>query len=348
MSNNKKKGSPEHSRPEAGRREISHKDALRLEAEAFDSQIRERVGHGHFPDLRRLTPCEWFYNNTWRHPALVNLDAGEVFRRIRDALRQHLPPGRKRVLEIGCGPGHLSLELSREGFDVTGVDISSACIEVARNIAADDPWQSERGGLQYVVGDVFELAPEFAAPFDAVVFAGALHHFPDQEGILSLCEDLLAPGGLIAAHEPVRDRTTIGDAAVLCLLRLTLSQAGGWYRSLEVPADEEELLSEVNRVFAELSYTEENGSKAQSINDNEAGFADMNAALEARFEVLEVEPRHAIFHKLVGGLRLDEKRNAELARLFFDMDRLFIQLGVLEPSVFFFLARKSESSKKPQ
>ena len=46
-------------------------DGLRLEAEAFDGQIRDRVEHGHVPDLRNAVECDYFYNNIWRRPEYV-------------------------------------------------------------------------------------------------------------------------------------------------------------------------------------------------------------------------------------------------------------------------------------
>jgi len=315
-------------------------DALRREAEAFDRQIRERVAGGHLPDLRRAAPCDWFYNNSWRHPALVDLDFGEIFRRIDRALRDHLPAGGKRVLEIGCGPGHIALELSRAGYDVTGVDLSPACIEVARAVADDDPWKAERGPLRHFAGDVFALRDELLPPFDAVVFVGALHHFPDQAAILDLCRDLLAPGGLVLAHEPVRDKATRGNAAVLTLVRLLLSRSGAWYRELDLPGDEAGLNAAVNAVASELSCLDEHGDKAQSENDNEAGYAEMHAALSERFDLLAAEPRHAVFHELVGGIRFPGDDNAAVAAALMRLDRILVREGVLSPTEFFFLARR--------
>lgn len=38
----------------------------------------------------------------------------------------------KNVLDLGCGAGQLSLELTRRGALVTGVDVSPSMIELAR------------------------------------------------------------------------------------------------------------------------------------------------------------------------------------------------------------------------
>ncbi|BBI31863.1 class I SAM-dependent methyltransferase [Cohnella abietis] len=42
------------------------------------------------------------------------------------------------IIDIGCGPGRHSLELSRRGFMTTGVDISSSFIELAQRRAAEE------------------------------------------------------------------------------------------------------------------------------------------------------------------------------------------------------------------
>ncbi len=49
-------------------------DELKGEARAFDERIAERVRHGHIPDLRRVEPCDWFFNNPWRRPYLASLN----------------------------------------------------------------------------------------------------------------------------------------------------------------------------------------------------------------------------------------------------------------------------------
>jgi SAM-dependent methyltransferase len=66
-------------------------------------------------------------------------------------------PDGARVLEVGCGPGHLSIRLARQhGLDVTGLDLDPAMIERARANAdrsedGDERWPS------FLVGDVAAL-----------------------------------------------------------------------------------------------------------------------------------------------------------------------------------------------
>jgi 2-polyprenyl-3-methyl-5-hydroxy-6-metoxy-1,4-benzoquinol methylase len=314
---------------------------LAEEAHAFDRQIEERIKNGHIPDLRLCTPCDWFYNNSWRRPAYVQLDFGEQFELIRDTLRAHAPNGaRARVLEVGCGPGYMSLELARAGFDVTGLDLSERCIEISRRYAQQDPFAAGRGPLKYVAGDFFSHAALVDGSFDAVVFVGALHHFPAQDEVLSRANALLAPGGLLIAHEPVRDRVTKGNALLVHLLRVLLSAKGGFFKQYPVPTDVAARETEVEHLFNEMRYELEDGSKAQSVNDNEAGYAEMYPALSSRFEQLVFDWRYAFFHEFIGGLRFDEQTNESLARYLRDTDRALCAAGVLSATEFFFVGRK--------
>jgi SAM-dependent methyltransferase len=316
-------------------------DALQQEAAAFDRQIDERIAAGHVPDLRRAPPCDWFYNNPWRHPDYVKLDFGEQFELIARAIEEHRPRGERaaRVLEVGCGPGYLSLELARRGFDVTGLDLSDRAIHHARRTADDDPWKATRGALEYVVGDLLE----WGAPnggFDAVVFLGALHHFPDQDAVMRKVQALLAEDGLVIAHEPTRDRATLGNALLLQLLRQVLAAGGGYFQALSIPPDIAAHEAQAERLYREQRYETEEGDKLQSINDNEAGFREMTAALDGHFARVSCQDRYAFFHELIGGLRFDQRKNAELARFLRDADGLLCRHGVLSATEFMYVGRK--------
>jgi SAM-dependent methyltransferase len=99
-----------------------------------------------------------------------------------------------RVLEVGCGPGHLSIRMARQlGLDVTGLDLDPAMIEVARanaDRAADD----DRREPSFVLGDVASL-PFPDASFDVVVSTLSLHHWADPRAGLSEIGRVLRPGG---------------------------------------------------------------------------------------------------------------------------------------------------------
>jgi ubiquinone/menaquinone biosynthesis C-methylase UbiE len=53
-----------------------------------------------------------------------------------------LPPatdqGTLRMLDVGCGPGHVARGLARSGYHVTGVDRSRSLLRIARRLGATD------------------------------------------------------------------------------------------------------------------------------------------------------------------------------------------------------------------
>lgn len=68
----------------------------------------------------------------------------------------------KRILDIGCGTGRHSIELARRGYDVTGIDLSSAMLERARaNAAAADC------RVSFIQADARSLS--FSEEFDVVI-----------------------------------------------------------------------------------------------------------------------------------------------------------------------------------
>jgi SAM-dependent methyltransferase len=73
------------------------------------------------------------------------------------------------VLDVGCGPGELTLAVVARGHAVVGLDVSARAVEIATGRAAD------RGlAATFVQGDATELAG-FADRFDTVLDSGMLH-----------------------------------------------------------------------------------------------------------------------------------------------------------------------------
>ena len=326
------------------------RDALQQEALAFDKQIEERIAAGYIPDLRQAKECAYFYNNPWRHPDYIALDFGEQLELIRTALRKYKHPSASaaKLLEVGCGPGHMSLELARQGYHVTGIDLSKKCIETAQETAEQDPWLSKRGPINYIVGDFLDTKYWQPKSFDAVVFIGALHHFPDQVAVAKQITNILIDDGIVLIHEPTRDRMTKGNAAFIHLVRLLLSQSNGFYQDITIPDNRTEYRNQVDKLFYEMRYEEPTGEKKQSVLDNEAGFMEMMNALQPYFRQIHFQERYAFFHELIGGLRFSEEKNKRLAWYFRHADAELCRLGVLQPTEFFYVGQKRglESCKK--
>jgi cyclopropane fatty-acyl-phospholipid synthase-like methyltransferase len=71
-----------------------------------------------------------------------------------------VPPG-TRVLDLGCGPGTYAVPLAHQGAEVTGVDLSEAMLDQARQACADAgaPVRLVRADMRDVVEpESFDLA----------------------------------------------------------------------------------------------------------------------------------------------------------------------------------------------
>jgi SAM-dependent methyltransferase len=77
-------------------------------------------------------------------------------------------PAGAQVLEVGCKPGHLSLQLARHGFEVTGLDLDPAMIAHAQ-ANPDRLGNDDQRWRPFLVGDVAALA----FPDDPAIWSSA-------------------------------------------------------------------------------------------------------------------------------------------------------------------------------
>lgn len=97
----------------------------------------------------------------------------------------------KRILDLGCGSGWLSIYLAREGFEVTGMDIAENAVLLGRNWA-----QSESLKVTFAVADINEI-PYPDSSFDAVVANSIFEHLTYELALRTLANlaKVLVPGG---------------------------------------------------------------------------------------------------------------------------------------------------------
>jgi 2-polyprenyl-3-methyl-5-hydroxy-6-metoxy-1,4-benzoquinol methylase len=98
------------------------------------------------------------------------------------------------VLEVGCGSGPFGRRLAKNGFNVTGIDLSRVLVKAANEMAARD-----RIKYRAIAGDVFGYKGK---NYDIVLCAGFLHHFTDIKPIVKKMRDFLKKNGYIVIIEP--------------------------------------------------------------------------------------------------------------------------------------------------
>jgi len=100
------------------------------------------------------------------------------------------------VLEVGCGPGYLSIDMARDhGLAVTGLDLDPDMITRAQH-HAERLAAGTAGQPTFVVGDAAALPFDDGA-FDVVVSTFSLHHWSDQAAGLAEIARVLRPGGTV-------------------------------------------------------------------------------------------------------------------------------------------------------
>jgi len=95
----------------------------------------------------------------------------------------------ERILDLGCGTGHLTDRIAESGSEVVGLDRDGEMIATARASYPD---------LEFRRGDARDFAVE--EPFDAVFSNAALHWIDDQDAVIRSVADALRPGGRFVAE----------------------------------------------------------------------------------------------------------------------------------------------------
>lgn len=163
-------------------------------------------------------------SDTWWRPDSSFHQMKHVFNPIRmDYAKRKLfadlriDPLGKRALEVGCGGGILCEEISRMGFDATGIDPS----ELSVRIAAD---HARASGLKirYVKG-TGESLPFADGFYDVVFCCDVLEHVRDLPKVVSEISRVLKKGGVFCYD--TFNRTMISRLAAIQICQRQLGEA---------------------------------------------------------------------------------------------------------------------------
>jgi SAM-dependent methyltransferase len=154
-----------------------------------------------------------------------------TFREVAKLVQLLQMPDKGALLDLACGIGRHALEFAKQGFDVTGVDITKPYLEIARESA-------KQSGLSiaYEHGDMREYCrPDY---FDVIVSMctsfGFFEDIQDDRDVLRNCYRSLRKGGkmvidvlgkeIVAAQFKEKQWVTYDDHELLAEARIT----GDW------------------------------------------------------------------------------------------------------------------------
>jgi SAM-dependent methyltransferase len=100
------------------------------------------------------------------------------------------------LLDLGCGPGSVTLDLAGRVERAVGVDAAPEAIDRARRAATE----REVDDCDFVVADVYRL-PFADGTFDVVFAHQLLQHLADRPAALREAARVLRPGGILGVRD---------------------------------------------------------------------------------------------------------------------------------------------------
>lgn len=98
----------------------------------------------------------------------------------------------KSVIDVGCGGGILTESLAKLGATVTGIDMGTEPLNVAKLHALESSLI-----INYEKITAEEKAQQCNEKFDMVTCMEMLEHVPDPASVINACAKLVKPGGLV-------------------------------------------------------------------------------------------------------------------------------------------------------
>jgi trans-aconitate methyltransferase len=121
--------------------------------------------------------------------ALYEAKHSFVWERGAELLELLAPQAGERILDLGCGTGHLTAKIAESGAHVVGVDSSPEMIAEAKRNYPE---------LEFIVADARDF--QFEKPFDAVFSNAMLHWILEPERVVQSVGEALVTGGRFVAE----------------------------------------------------------------------------------------------------------------------------------------------------
>jgi trans-aconitate methyltransferase len=131
-----------------------------------------------------------------------------VWKRGADLIDLLAPQPGERVLDIGCGTGHLTAQIAERGAEVLGIDSSVSMVAQARQ---------NYPKLKFALADARNF--ESPEPLDAVFSNAALHWIKEAGAVVSSVAGSLKPGGRFVLEMGARHNVERIVTAISAVLR---------------------------------------------------------------------------------------------------------------------------------
>jgi SAM-dependent methyltransferase len=147
-----------------------------------DQRLQNEIEHGRFLASHNAGEI-W----NWETPA------GKIRWDRRVGMLTNLLKSGMKVLEIGCGTGFFTKEITKKPVQLIAIDISPELIEVARRNILDS-------NVEFIIENAYQMSFDDQT-FNAVIGSSVLHHL-NIDAALNEIYRVLTPGGFIAFTEP--------------------------------------------------------------------------------------------------------------------------------------------------
>jgi trans-aconitate 2-methyltransferase len=161
--------------------------------------------------------------------------------RVKDLISQLQLRGDEKVLDVGCGDGRITAEISQylpQGY-VLGIDCFPEIIEFAKSKFDMENYPN----LDFQLGDARNL--EFENSFDVIVSFAALHYIHDHIPVLTRFKEALKPSGKILLSMNECSHNSIAFIVQELLLHSNLAELKRLYYQFYSPAEYREMLKAV-------------------------------------------------------------------------------------------------------
>ena len=112
-----------------------------------------------------------------------------VWKHGRGVMELLAPQSGERILDLGCGTGHLTNQIAKAGAEVIGIDKSMPMIDEARRLYPN---------LRFEIAEGTDF--HFENQFDAVFSNAAIHWMKDQPSVARCIWEALKTGGRFVAE----------------------------------------------------------------------------------------------------------------------------------------------------